>query len=167
MGYKIALDPGTDKTGYCIFLNGVPMRLGCIRPPKTTTWFTDKLLNIKATLEQIFTELHEDDNGPIAEIAVEEFEPGFHARGKGAGVKAAFGSMMKCSCVQGFIFDICLNWSKSVRFASKGKVSQADTELRARAAGLIGKPGIKKPSVDALAAWEIGIAAGFDRKDRK
>jgi hypothetical protein len=159
-----SFDPGTSKTGVCIWRDGTKIFWTTVRPKKEAKTFQQKLLSIKRQLVEILNEYE-----PFDFMAVEDFERK-HARHDSEWSDKD--SMRKCGTAQGLIFGLCDDWCKEVVFISKGRTSKTTTKFAAQSMRLIrivGRSTLdndtdKRVSEDALDAWWIGRCAGFDRK---
>lgn len=146
---KISFDPGITATGWCIWHNGKVLDMGTIRPrgDNHVSKINDLCLKVNKLIR--------DETMCFDTAAIERFQ-GFY----GDQAKSTMKSMMLCSCVQGVLIGICMSSGLTTITVSKGKTSKKNTMVRAKAVGLFDK--FKRISKDALDAYEIGIAAGFD-----
>lgn|GEM_PF-4583978 len=154
---KVSIDPGTNATGYCVWKDGRPSEIGTVRPSGKARTPLEKLLSLRERVWELFNAITTPPSPAIHTIAVEAWQKGVH-RGQ-----FSVDTMRICGQTKGMIIAVATEFSGRIVEASKGTLGKGETELRARAAGLI-KPGRRKPSKDALDAYEIGICAGFDRK---
>ena len=156
MGKDFSIDPGTNATGWCEWIDGKAEATGTIRTEGET--FLEKFYDLKRKLTDLFSER---GDGDIERIAVEKFEV-YHGRVKkeaGEGAKAM--SMDKAATVRGLILALADDWAREpVIEISKRQITKADTAL------LCQSMGIKATSKDARDAVQIGVCAGFDRRRR-
>lgn len=141
MDRKVSIDPGLNATGWCVWLDGSPVRIGTIRPKSDT--FIGKVNEICSFLDSTYGETG------VSAIAVEKFQGHTH--------RPNMLAMMKCSAVRGAIIARALRWTSNVVEANKQTIKKTETALLARSYFL-------KGSKDAMDALQIGICAGFDKK---
>ena len=150
---ELSFDPGLTATGWCLWKNGEVEDIGTIRPKGDT--MIHKLGYLGNQVEVLFS--HKKFS--ITRVAVEQFQ-GFY----GDQAKSTMKSMMIVSCVQGMLLGLMYAPYREIMLVSKGRVSKDATRVRAEYRGLFER--YKKISKDALDAFEIGIAAGFDKHQR-
>jgi Holliday junction resolvasome RuvABC endonuclease subunit len=146
---KISFDPGMTATGWCIWHNGKVLDMGTIRPKggNHISKINDLCLKVNKLIR--------DETMCFDTAAIEKFEPFYGKSGK-----STMKSMMLCSCIQGILVGTCISNGLTTTIVSKGRITKEKTRVRAKCFGILDK--FKKPSKDALDAWEIGLAAGFD-----
>lgn len=157
--YDISIDPGTNHTGFCVWLKGRPVQTGVWNAPKNLE-YEEKALWMKAQCKALIVELADKTLAwPVRRVAIEDF-PTHHADHQAAmNVATNSKSMMKCAGIQMILFSLAHDMATEIPIrVSKGKTSKADALLIARDLGVITK---SKDCADAVA---IGIAAGFDKR---
>lgn len=154
--YDISIDPGTNATGVCVWINGKPIssKVPSLRPPKDLE-FEDKVLWLRRRLVAMFSEIC-GVNHQIGRIAVEQFTDQQGASDKST-VFAKKVSMMKCSTVRGMLIGLADDWCKEILHPNKRQIQKHQTGWLAEHYGVTG-------SKDALDAFHLGIIAGFDKK---
>lgn len=150
---ELSFDPGLTATGWCLWKNGEVEDIGTIRPKGDT--MIEKIRYLGYHAEIHFLPIKQS----ITRVAVEQFQ-GFY----GDQAKSTMKSMMIVSCVQGMLLGLMYAPYREIMLVSKGRVSKESTRIRAEYRGLFGR--YKKISKDALDAFEIGIAAGFDKRSK-
>jgi Holliday junction resolvasome RuvABC endonuclease subunit len=146
----IAFDPGTNHTGYCVFVDGKPTRWNVIEPPSSIKDYDLKARYIFTTVELLIDELRPD------EIAIEDFAK-FHSSDRTAGPNMAKRSMMKCAGIQMGIYAIATSMGVPiVRLVSKGTIKKKDSKRLAKCYG------VEHKKDDPIDAFQIGVCAGFD-----
>jgi Holliday junction resolvasome RuvABC endonuclease subunit len=150
----IAFDPGTNHTGYCVFVDGKPTRWDVIEPPANIKDYDLKARYIFYAAGYLIEEVHPD------EIAIEDFAK-FHSKEIIIGPNMSKRSMMKCAGIQMGIYAVAyLIGVPIVRLVSKGTIKKKDSKRLAKCYG------VEHKNDDPIDAFQIGVCAGFDRRQR-
>jgi Holliday junction resolvasome RuvABC endonuclease subunit len=149
----ISFDPGTFHTGYCVWIDGKPTECDVIEPPYSAKTYLDRAFSVFGQATALVERVNPD------EVAVEDFSH-FHVKDDKVGFRSAKTSMMKCAGIQ-----MGLTWIARLRcdrvvLVSKGNTTKKASRLLAKAYGIEHK---KDDPIDAL---QIGVCAGFDRRQR-
>jgi Holliday junction resolvasome RuvABC endonuclease subunit len=144
--YQVAFDPGLTATGWALFRNGAIESVGTIRPKGSVR--QDKLFDLASKLKELFRGWEEHFGCKASVVAIEEW--GGHSPSN------RFQTMIGCAESRGLLVAICFEYSKEVRYISKGKSPKAE------AAWLADRLGIKG-SEHARDAAHLGLLAGFFR----
>lgn len=163
--YGIAIDPGSGATAYVVFHEGKPVFWKTIWRKKKATR-EERLRHILIEIGKVFHEYSEKSESPVS-IAIEDFEPSFHAKkdkfgnnDKRLSPQKQMADMCVCSGVQHAIYATAFQYTDDVRFVSKGKTSKWHSALRWKSMGIT-----DDPMPDHITdAFEIGICAGFDKR---
>jgi len=149
----ISWDPGSYKTGYCIWVDGKIEECGVIKTKGKTP--AERLTSLYRQALDIV-----EPWGPNS-VAIEDFGR-YHSRDKQTGQWKAKESMMRCAAAQGVILAACDDriMETKIQLISKGGISKAETALLAKAYG------ITTDEQDALDSFQIGICAAFDKRQK-
>jgi Holliday junction resolvasome RuvABC endonuclease subunit len=150
----IAFDPGTNHTGYCVFINGKPARWDVIEPPANIKDYDLKARYIFSAVEYLIQEEQPE------EVAIEDFAK-FHSKELIIGPNMSKRSMMKCAGIQMGIYAVANTWGVPIiRLVSKGTIKKKDSKRLAKCYG------VEHEKDDPIDAFQIGVCAGFDRRRR-
>lgn len=154
MGIQIAFDPGSRKTGYCVFQDGKPVEWDVIKPPWNAPDYLSRAFAVVDKCEEIIAVWQPH------EVAVEDF-PDIHKHNdEVSGPIKSKVSMMKCAGVQMMITWVAKHHGAKVSLISKGNITKRQSKQLAKAYG------VEHKYDDPIDAFQIGICAGFDRKQR-
>jgi Holliday junction resolvasome RuvABC endonuclease subunit len=142
--YCVAFDPGLTATGWALFTVGEINSTGTIRPAGVAR--QDKLFDLTSKLEKLFVDWKSRFNSKAEVIAIEEW--GGHSPSN------RFQTMIACAEARGVLVAMCFQYSRKLKYISKGKTPKTEAAWLADRLGLRG-------SEHSRDAAHLGLLAGF------
>jgi hypothetical protein len=150
MGVKIAFDPGTNHTGYCVFRDGEVAEINVLTSPSGME-FEKKVVFVKDAAWDLLTKFESEG---IETIAIEKWQ---------GGSWNTIASMNKCWGIRCVLIAVASDFTSDLLHPNKKTIRKDETAMLAKAHG-IRSEGRPKYWHNALDAFQIGICAGFDKR---